>query len=177
MEQVQEIRLETVVRADKIEAVVRALRRSHPYETPAYDVFRHYDMERRFGIGRIGNLERPMQLEDLLARLKQATGVRAIGIVGPQNKRLARAAVCAGSCGRTIQSVIDQGADLYVTGELKHHLALVAREAGLTCLCLGHSVSERFAVKNWSRQLKKTLPGVKIHLSMKDSDPFEWKIV
>jgi hypothetical protein len=33
------LRVETVVPADRVEAVVGALRRAHPYEEPAYDVY------------------------------------------------------------------------------------------------------------------------------------------
>jgi putative NIF3 family GTP cyclohydrolase 1 type 2 len=95
--------------------------------------------------------------------------------VGPQRRTITKAAVCAGSCGKIIQQVIAAGCELYVTGELKHHVALAAQEAGLTTICLSHSVSERFALKNLAKQLKKELPGVKIGISQKDKDPFQWK--
>jgi hypothetical protein len=38
-QRVAELRLETVVPAEQLDAVVNALRRSHPYEEPAYDVY------------------------------------------------------------------------------------------------------------------------------------------
>jgi len=38
-ETVPEYRVETVVPPEKLAAVVEALRRSHPYEEPAYDVY------------------------------------------------------------------------------------------------------------------------------------------
>jgi hypothetical protein len=38
-ERVAEYRVETVVPAAKLEAVVAALRRAHPYEEPAFDVY------------------------------------------------------------------------------------------------------------------------------------------
>jgi hypothetical protein len=38
-EHVTEYRVETVVPDDKLVAVVAALRRAHPYEEPAYDVY------------------------------------------------------------------------------------------------------------------------------------------
>jgi dinuclear metal center YbgI/SA1388 family protein len=172
---VPEIKLETVVQADRIDAVVAALRRAHPYETPAFDVFRHYDLENRLGLGRMGRLTEPARLDVLLERIKQETGARAAGIVGEHRRMIRQVAVCAGSCGRLIQTVVAQDCDLYITGELKHHLALHAQQAGLTCVCLSHSVSERFALKKLIKQLKKRLPKVKIRLSAQDRDPFEWK--
>ena len=83
--------------------------------------------------------------------------------------------MCAGSCGKIINQVIAQKAELYVTGELKHHQALAAQEANLTCLCISHSVSERFILKKLAKQLQKQLKGVKIAVSKKDADPFVWK--
>ena len=38
-ERVAELRVETVVPADRLEAVVAALRGAHPYEEPAYDAY------------------------------------------------------------------------------------------------------------------------------------------
>ena len=175
LEQVQEIRLETVVRADCVGQVIAALRRAHPYETPAFDVFKHHDVEQQLGLGRVGRLEHPASLDTILGRLKTHTRARSVGIVGPRKKTYAKAAVCAGSCGKILFQALAQACDLYVTGELRHHTALAAQEAGLTCLCLSHSVSERFALKKIMPSLKKCLPRVKIRVSRCDKDPFEWK--
>lgn len=175
VEQVNEIKLETIVPSGKIAAVLAALRKSHPYETPAFDVFRHHDIENKIGLGRIGTLKQPLSTQKVIANIKAATGCNAVGIVGPQKRTIKKAAVCAGSCGKIINSVIAAGADLYLTGELKHHQALAAQEAGMTCICLSHSVSERFALKNLAKQLKKRLKNVTIRISKKDKDPFTWK--
>ncbi len=64
---------------------------------------------------------------------------------------------------------------MYVTGELKHHQALAAQEAGLTCICLSHTVSERFMLKKLAKQLQKEMKQVTIRISKKDADPFKWK--
>jgi dinuclear metal center YbgI/SA1388 family protein len=175
LEQLQEIRLETVVQADRVQAVIAALRSAHPYETPAFDVLRHHDVEQQLGLGRVGHLEQCAGLDVILNRLKAHTQAKTVGIIGPQKKIHTKAAVCAGSCGKILFQALAQACDLYVTGELRHHTALAAQEAGLTCLCLSHSVSERFALKKIMPSLKKCLPRVKIRVSRCDKDPFEWK--
>ena len=177
LEYVGEIRLETVVPAGKVADVIAALRKSHPYETPAFDIFRHCDVENRLGLGRMGKLEKPMPLNLIVKNIKKITGARAIGLIGPAKRTVRTAAVCAGSCGKIINSVIAAGCDLYLTGELKHHQAIAAQEAGMTCICLSHTVSERFALKNLAKELKKRLKTVTIRLSQKDADPFIWKQV
>jgi len=175
LEEVDEIKLEAVVPGERIASVVSAMRRAHPYETPAFDVFRHYDVERRFGLGRMGALARGEALWAIIERIKKVTGAKAIGIVRREKRTVRTAAVCAGSCGKIINSVIAAKCDLYLTGELKHHHALAAKEVDVTCICLSHTVSERFALKNLANKLKKRLKGVTIKISKKDADPFRWK--
>ena len=176
-ERVSEIKLESIVPAEKIEAVVAELRKVHPYEEPAFDVFRHWDVEKKLGLGRIGELAEPVRLEAIIAKVKKVTGAEAVGIVGPGKRVVKKAAVCAGSCGKIINNVIAAGCDVYLTGELKHHQAMAAAEAGMTCLCLSHTVSERFALKNLVKRLQKPLKDVTIRISRKDADPFKWVCV
>jgi len=123
----------------------------------------------------MGRLEQPMSLDSVIKNVRHITGAKAVGLIGPARRTVRTAAVCAGSCGKLLDTVIAAGCDLYLTGELKHHQALAAQEAGLTCLCLSHSVSERFALKNLAKTLKKRLKNVTIRFSQKDADPFTWK--
>jgi dinuclear metal center YbgI/SA1388 family protein len=175
LEEVIEVRLEALVPAEKLSKVVMAMRGAHPYETPAFDVIKLYDVESKFGLGRMGKVVPPRELTEIIRSIKKSTDATAVGIVGRQARMVKTAAVCAGSCGKIINQVIAAGCDLYVTGEIKHHYALAAQEAGLTCLCLSHTVSERFILKKLSKQLQKKLKGVKVTISRKDADPFIWK--
>ncbi|MBW8016624.1 MAG: Nif3-like dinuclear metal center hexameric protein [Planctomycetes bacterium] len=177
LETVDEIKLESIVAGRNIEAVVAALKKAHPYERPAYDVFRQYEIGGKFGLGRIGKLAKPAKLADLVANIKKVTGAKAVGMIGPEKRIVRRAAVCAGSCGKIINTIMAGDCDLYLTGELKHHQALAAQEAGLSCICLSHTVSERFALKKLAKLLKKSLKDVTIAVSKKDADPFRWVYV
>jgi len=175
LEKVPEIRFETIVPADKLESVVAALQKAHTYEEPAFDCFKMFNPQAKFGLGRIGRLEKPTTLTRILEKVKKQTGAKAAGIVAGHKKLIKTAAVCAGSCGKIINQVIAQKADLYLTGELKHHQAMAAKEANLTCICLSHTVSERFILKKIAKQLQKQLKNVTISISKTDEDPFEWK--
>jgi len=175
LERVAEVRFETIVPAESLDNVVEAMKKAHPYEEPAYDCLKLYNTPNKFGLGRMGNLEKPIQLEKVIEKIKEHTGAKAFGVVGKKNRLIKTAAVCAGSCGKIINSVIAAKCDLYVTGELKHHQALAAQEAGMTVLCLSHTVSERFILKKFAKQLQKQVKKVTIKISKKDADPFEWK--
>ncbi len=175
LEKVSEVRFETIVPAERIDDCIAAMKKAHPYEEPAFDVFKLYNDRSKFGLGRIGKLEEPTMSGEIIKRIKRYTGAKTIGIVGKEKRLVRRAAVCAGSCGKIINLVIAERCDLYVTGELKHHQALAAQEAPLTCVCLSHSVSERFILKKLARQLQKQIKDVTIKISKKDADPFKWK--
>jgi hypothetical protein len=174
-EEVAEVRFEAVVPAERLTDAVSAMRKAHPYEVPAFDVFKLYDVESTFGLGRMGRVVPARSLDEIIREIKKHTGAKAAGVVGRQKRTVRKAAVCAGSCGKIINQVIAAGCDLYVTGELKHHHALAAQEAGVSCLCLSHSVSERFILKKLAKQLQKKLKDVKVIISRKDADPFIWK--
>ncbi|MEJ2702818.1 MAG: Nif3-like dinuclear metal center hexameric protein [Sedimentisphaerales bacterium] len=175
LEEVAEMRFESIVPADKLDIVITAMRKAHPYETPAFDVFKMYGSDGQFGLGRVGELAKPLRVAQIIHDVKTATGAEAVGLIGDEKRLVKRAAVCAGSCGEILSRVIAEKADLYLTGELKHHQALAAQEAGLTCICLSHTISERFMLKKVARRLQKQVKGVKIRISKKDADPFKWK--
>jgi dinuclear metal center YbgI/SA1388 family protein len=177
IEAVPEIRFETIVPAGKLVGCIAAMKKAHPYEEPAFDVFKLYNIQNKFGLGRIGKLQKPTQLNKIIERIKKHTGAKAFGIIGNRNRLIKTAAVCAGSCSKIISSIIAAKADLYLTGELKHHYAMAAQEAGLTCICLSHTVSERFILKKFANKMQKQLKQVTIKISKKDADPFKWKIL
>ncbi|HBG28343.1 MAG: Nif3-like dinuclear metal center hexameric protein [Planctomycetes bacterium GWF2_41_51] len=174
IENVEEIKFETIVPMGKINDVVKAIYTAHPYEVPAFDVINLNEVNDKIGLGRIGLLEKPMQLSSILKKIRRVTGAKAAGIVGPNKRLVRKAAVCAGSCGKLIMNVIAEKCDLYLTGEIKHHQALAAQEAGVTVVCLSHTVSERFILKKVAKELQKGIKPVKIIISKKDKDPFDW---
>ncbi len=176
-QKVAEVRFETVVPAEKLDDCIAAISKAHPYETPAFDCYKLCDCRGKFGLGRIGKLAQPLLVDQIIGRIRKHTGARTFGISGKEKRLVKTAAVCAGSCGRIIDTVIAAKADLYLTGELKHHQALAAQEAGLTCICLSHSVSERFILRKLAKQLLEKLKDVTIKISKKDADPFTWKSV
>ena len=176
-ERVREYRFETIVPVAKVQTVVEAMKKAHPYEVPAFDVIKLFDYASRYGLGRIGTLAKPMRLNQIIERVKRRTGAKAVGLVGDQKRLVRKAAVCAGTCGEILNLVIAGRADLYLTGELKHHQALAAQEAGLTCICLSHTVSERFILKKVAGQVKELAGDLNVKVSRKDADPFTWKNV
>ena len=124
----------------------------------------------------MGRLEKPVAMQMLLARLRKVCGVGRVLLAGPgrpKSKPLRTLAVCAGSGHAFLKDAIASGADIYVTGELRHHDALAASAAGLTVACVGHSNSERLALPTLASQMRESLPALDVAISQADRDPFE----
>jgi dinuclear metal center YbgI/SA1388 family protein len=170
-EQTRETRIETLVPANRLDAVIAALRQSHPYEEPAFDVVQLTAPPVALGMGRIGRLP-GVSRKQLLQRIKASLGVRRLLVAGPITGRVKVAACAAGSCGPLFKDALAQGAGLYLTGELKHHDALAAAAGGMTVVCALHSNSERVALQRVAERLAPKLPRVKVMQSRKDRDAF-----
>ena len=81
--------------------------------------------------------------------------------------------MCAGACGDLLDQAIAQNAELYLTGEMRHHDAIKAARAGLTVVCTLHSNSERVTLRRLKSRLEEAIPALAVHLSRSDRDPFE----
>jgi dinuclear metal center YbgI/SA1388 family protein len=171
LEKVDEIRLETVVPIDKTEVVVAALRSSHPYEEPAFDLVVLAPAKGSKGQGRIGAIP-PTERAQVFERIKKELDIQHLLVAGPAQGTVTRAAVCPGSCGDFLDLAIAGGAGIYLTGELRHHDAAKAAAAGMTVVCTLHSNSERAVLKRLKKRLEEIegMPGIQI--SSEDRDPF-----
>jgi dinuclear metal center YbgI/SA1388 family protein len=123
------------------------------------------------GMGRVGPLA-PSPVRALIDRAKAALAIDRVLVAGPIERDVTTAAVCAGSGGEFLGDALQAGAQLYLTGELRHHDALRAAAAGLTVICALHSASERAALAPLAQRLIERLPGVVVTRSLADREPF-----
>ena len=173
LEQAPEIRLETVVPIARISQVIDALRKSHPYEEPAFDLNQLAATPEGVGIGRVGEFDQPVERAEIFDRIKRTLGLGHLLIAGPSSGKVQRVAACAGACGELLNDALSQKAELYLTGEMRHHDAIKAAEAGMTVVCTLHSNSERATLRRLKQRLEELLPaGPAWHLSQQDRDPF-----
>jgi hypothetical protein len=172
LEKASEVKVESVVPISKAEAVIHALRASHPYEEPAFDLQVLAAPPEGLGMGRIGSLKQPLDRAQVFDRIKRELHLDHLLIAGPRNGMVHLAAVCAGACRDHLDDAVSQKADLYLTGEMRHHDAIKAASAGLTVVCTLHSNSERAILRRLRDRISKEAPDVQFHLSDTDRDPF-----
>ncbi len=172
LEMADEIRMETIVPVDKVSAVIAALRKTHPYEEPAFDLLQLAASPSGKGIGRVGTLSPAIERAELFSTIKRELGIDHLLIAGPTTGAVAKAAVAAGSCGDLLDTAIAAKVDLFLTGEMRHHDALKAAAAGVTVVCTLHSNSERVTLKHLRSKLAEKFPELAFHQSAMDRDPF-----
>jgi dinuclear metal center YbgI/SA1388 family protein len=170
LEECAELRFETLVPLARVADVVQALRAAHPYEEPAFDLVRVASPPGGQGMGRVGEIE-PAAVPSVVAAVKGALALEQVLVAGPLDRLVSRVAVCAGSGGDLVGDAIASGAELFLTGELRHHDVLRAAAAGLTVVCTLHSASERAALVGLTRRLAAELPGLTITRSRVDREP------
>lgn len=143
LNEVEEYRFETIVAAENLNKVIRELLQVHPYEEPAWDLYKIKNLKKEKGIGRIGNLKKAIDLDKFLDEIKKIYNLELLKVVKAKNK-IKKIALCSGSGADFINDAYYKGADLYLTGDIKYHEAQKAEELGLTLVDIGHYGSEKF---------------------------------
>lgn len=100
------------------------------------------DCDHGCGLGRIGTYPAPVTADTFLARIRQTCTPPWILEAGPRPAQVATVAVCGGSCSDLAETALNQGADVFVTAEVKHSIACWAADAGLWLLDAGHFATE-----------------------------------
>jgi len=174
VEHVEETRLEMVCGDAALANVLEALRRAHPYEEPPIEVYPLRARPRtRIGQGRMVRLREALALDAIIDRLKVHLGVAHlnVGLGRGAPDRYSAAAVCAGAGGSLLDAALDAGAELFLTGEMRHHDVLDAIVRGCTIIVAGHTETERGYLPVLAGRLRTLLPDVRFEVSQRDAPP------
>ncbi len=133
------------------------------------------------GLGRIGKLATPMPLREFYDLAVEVLGDSSAKLCGDFYRQIGVAAVAPGSCGgdmSLLEAVYEMGADVLLTGEIKHHVALCAKELGITLIDGGHHSTEYPAipvlVDMLSEYAEKRGLDIEFSESQTKTNPFEW---
>jgi len=154
-EQLEEVRLETIVPTRKLARVLEKMQKAHPYEEVAYDLVPLQNQVPGAGLGRIGRLQQKMTLDAFATTVKDALGCDHLRLTGSASQAIHKVALCGGSGAGLLQAAHRQGADVLVTGDVKYHDARQAEELGIALIDAGHFATEKLMIDHVADSLRE----------------------
>lgn len=175
LEEVKELKVETVFPEFLEPKVISAMLSVHPYEEPAYDIYQLNLKGEELGLGRIGELQEEMTLEQFALFAKERLDSSGVRVVGNLNDKVKKVAVLGGDGNKYISYAKMKGADVYVTGDMYYHTAHDAMNMGLNIVDPGHNI-EKIMKKGLSEKMQKLSEkkgfAVNFFPSEMNTDPF-----
>jgi len=110
-------------------------------------------------MGRVGDLPEPMSLRTLARRVAEALPAPSTRFSGEGERRVRRVAVLGGSGTSAVPDALRAGADVLVTGDVRHHVALDALELGLALVDAGHHATEVAAMPAFAANVSRAAVG------------------
>ena len=117
-----------------------------------------------YGIARVGELPKAMELDAFLARTKERLRCNGLRYV-PGGRPARKVACCGGSGGSELEKVIAAGCDTYVTADLKYDQFLLAAESGLNLIDADHFCTENVVVPRLKGWLDERFPEIEVRVS------------
>ena len=157
IETTDEVRFETILPAPLLNKIVARMLKAHPYEEVAYDLIPLEKKRLDVGLGRVGQLEQTMTLQQFAEQVKENLHLPALKLVGELQQQISRVAVCGGTGMSLFSAAVRHGADCLVTADIKFHEAQRARAEGVALIDAGHFATEQIMVGELSTRLRSTL--------------------
>lgn len=172
---VVEVKIETVVPSQLKRAVEKAIRKAHPYEEPAIDIYRIEADDTVTGLGATGDLPAPLSAASLISRVKEVYGSPILRTTPHADAMpISRVALCGGSGGEFIPAAIAAGAQAYITSDVRYHDFVDFRDKILV-IDTGHYESEKCTTILLSRIISKKFPNFAVRISAAETNSITYQ--
>ena len=125
------------------------------------------------GAGVIGELPAEEDGCDFLERLKVLFGIKCMRHNGFKGRKIRRVALCGGAGGFLLPTAIAQGADAFLTGEMRYH-DYFGHDRELLIAEMGHYESEQYTIELFAEILAKRFPELKIVETSYNTNPINY---
>jgi dinuclear metal center YbgI/SA1388 family protein len=161
LETVDEVRFETLIPAGMEDVAIETLKRVHPYEEVAYDLYpvlqspNQLGMVWGLGYGFVARLKKPLAYAAFASKVKRVFQCERILTTQTEPKEVRTIAFTPGKGLSFLKSVRSHKVDVYITGEVGYHGSLEAARMGLAVFELGHRESEHYFLKTFAAWCKE----------------------
>lgn len=126
-----------------------------------------------YGFGTIGVASQEYQADELAKKLKNILGCTVVRYTDG-GKPIKKAAFCTGSGGNLIEAALNQGADAYITSEVKHDQWLLAKQRGISVFDCGHFHTENIGMIRLCKMLAADFSNIEFVMSEVNKDPVKY---
>lgn len=136
------------------------------------------DSESATGLGRIGTYPAPLAAHEFVARVLSTLQLPGVQMAGPLPAQIGTVAICGGSGSDLAPLARQRGAEVYLSAEIKHSMAVWAVENNFCIIDGSHYATEKPAVallvaklqeagaqQGWNLQIRQT---------QEEHPPFVW---
>ena len=123
------------------------------------------------GLGVIGELKTPMKSDDFIHFVQNIFDC-SLRYIKPCDENITTVAICGGAGAEFITQAIAQGADIYITADMKYH-EMQAAYGQIGVIDLDHWTSEHFTREIFDELLKQHIT---THIAETDTTPVKWLI-
>jgi dinuclear metal center YbgI/SA1388 family protein len=162
-EAVNEIRLEMICEKWKSAEVIRKMIAAHPYEEVAYDRYPLINSHPKFGMGSVGELAKGKSQSEVLSMIKEVFGIPFLRHSGAKKEQYKRIAVLGGAGMEYYSAAKAQGADIFITGDIRYHEFYRAMHDNILLVDAGHAETERFVASGMLNAALTALNSVNLH--------------
>lgn len=172
IEEVEEVKIETIVPQNLLQKTIDKMIKAHPYEEVAYDIYKLENKGNSVGLGRISKLQDSITLKELCNSIKEKLNMEHIRVVGNLNDKINKVAVVTGSGADMFKKAKRSGADVLITGDMKYHDAQDALDIGMNVIDCGHFETEDIFKDAISIYLED-IEGIEVIKSNVNLNPFK----
>lgn len=130
------------------------------------------------GLGRIGQLESPTKPGLFFDKVMEVLELPTLQVAGPLPEQIQSVAICGGSGSDFAAAAHAEGADVYITAEIKHNIARWAEEYGFCIIDGTHYATEKPAVELLAEKLNGICADsgwqIRIMQSETEKHPFQY---
>ncbi|MFM6980423.1 MAG: Nif3-like dinuclear metal center hexameric protein [Micrococcales bacterium] len=136
------------------------------------------------GHGRIGVLPESVPLVDFARAVAASLPATAGGVqvAGDPAQAIKKVALCGGAGDSFAAAALQEGADVYITSDMRHHPTQDVLESAaalgrkFAVINISHWAAESLWLKVAAKELEKALPGVKFEVSDLRTDPWDFAV-
>jgi len=172
-ERVEEVKIEVVFPKNMEKRLISEMKKAHPYEEVAHQIYILDNVFQEVGSGIVGELETEIDSDVFLKSLKNTMKTDCVRHTKLVKNTIKKVAVCGGSGSFLLNNAKVVGADIFITADFKYH-EFFNTENNIIIADIGHYESEQFTKELIYDLLINNFSKFAVRLSKVNTNPINY---